>query len=442
MKQKIDIYDLWNLLQEIDTKLDRIAGQVPPVTPKPEPLPEPIEPIDDTVDLDALLSYEGIQKIHVPKGTWLKVKSKGKIKPKAEGLIADGIYLQFTDWEQTPTQLIDCEGKDSFFIKGIQFVCPPNRPIKTAFPSKQVFGWERDKVESGKFAWIDAPEVKDKDLVTFGLAWFCYSSKSDEKIYLIGKGLNHNGFNFMQAKNPYKGNLYTALIDVNIHNPIIRKPQTHYYTPTDIKCQVEIKDGIARIVSDHTFDQILTWHGYYKGNIRSILHVDGGVFIIKDENIIDDKTLKLENELQAGDIVGGKKIIRKQLDLATGQTFNYDTIHTTEPYKRKVFEGKFDAYIVYKGNSMFSNGRMAEDTAFGDWAILQSAGYGWTWYSSVTGYIENYYGQGYHRDSGDAIDYPLTIRNSWFEKNRPKARGDNDLDKNAQEFITYIEKLN
>ena len=73
----------------------------------------------------------------------------------------------------------------------------------------------------------------------------------------------------------------------------------------------------------------------------------------------------------------------------------------TFPTRKTLPEGEFDAYICYKGNAGFSSPFLTKDTKFGDWYITMSHGYGWTWYNEeFSGYIENFNGTGYFRNSG------------------------------------------
>ena len=374
------------------------------------------------------------------------IKSKGMQKAlNPVVLVGNNTIFTFESWDLSPIQLIDCKGSANISFVGITFVCPENRPLNLS-AERQIFGWERNKDQKGIFAYINGQEIKDKDRVTYGLARFVYSSEENENIYLIAKNIWHNGFNFIQAKNPYKGNLYTALINVNQHNPIVEFPQSHYYSRCSVKVRISVKDEIATIISDNTFDQILTWVGYNKGNQRSILYFDRFVYDISERKLIDNKTLKIDSidELQPGDNVFGLgKVIKKQIDESRKFNWVYTYEKNDLPSKEVIPEGEFDAYIVYKGNALFNNGHLNENTKFPEPEITSSQGYGWSWYcEGLTGYIENFNGSGYYRNSGgDGINQGLTIINSKFEMNEPKGNSGKGLDPKAKEWIEYLESL-
>ena len=185
------------------------------------PIEPPIEPLPDLFNLDEFLKGKsGI--VRLPKefdNKWVVIKSEGMIKPEnVKVLIGNQTYFTYENWDVTPTQQFDLSGCREFAVVGIAFVCPDNRPIVTGFPDKELFGWRRETVDYGKFAWINPPKVDDVERVTFGLSRFAYSSESDKKIHMIGKNIHHNGFNFHQIKNPYKGNLHLTLLNVSVIN--------------------------------------------------------------------------------------------------------------------------------------------------------------------------------------------------------------------------------
>lgn len=442
MKYKANITNL-SFEIELEEIHDSPIIEKPPISEKPPVIVEP--PVSDVLDLDEVLDGEAGSVYYLPKewkGKWIPVTSKGMIKPKIKGIVGDGVFLQFQDWNETPTQLIDLSECEEFFIRGVQFVCPPNRPIVTGFPDKELFGWKRDSIKRGKFAWIDAPEVTDKDLVTFGLCRFAYSADSDERIFLVGKNLFHNGFNFMQLKNPYRGNVYAALVNIDIHNPIIRQPQSHYYSPTDISCRVHVKDGMATMISENTYDQILTSLGYNNGNQRSILYFGQFVYDISAPRVVDPKTLILDkSELQVGDITNLGKVVRKEIDFSRKKNWIYSFEPTRESEFKQSPDGIHDAYIVYKGNAGFSNGRLSSSTNFGDGEVLISQGYGWSWYcEEFSGYIEDFNGSGFFwNTNGSDITDGLTIRSSNFEKGKPDSNSDKDMDVECAAWIAEVE---
>lgn len=412
----------------------------PPVVVEP-PIVTP-EPVDDVLDLDWFMS-NGIDILDIPS-RYKYVKSKGMIKPKSKSLIGNNIVLQFQDWESTPRQLFDLSECEEFAVVGITFACPNNRPILTEMPYSTLFGWTRNSVKKGKFAWINGPEVKDKDIMTFGLSNFCYSSDSDERIYLIGKNIYHNGYNFTQCKNPYKGNLWLILQNVNIHNPIIEEPQSHYYTPTRIKVRIRVSGGIAEIISGHTYNDIKTWVGFNNGNQRSILHFDRYVYDINEGRLLSPNKLLIahEDELHAGDVTSDGIVVNKHIDESRRGNWVYTFDPTNNPEKIRVPSGEFDAFIVHKGNALFFY-PIDHKTKFGDWWVTLSQGFGWTWYNEeFSGYIENYNGDGYHRNSsGSGITQGLTIRNSKFGKNCPASNDNKDMPEEVRRYIEYLEGL-
>ena len=437
------------------SKLDEISRRLDLLTSSPVPIPEIFdfdEYIKDKSGVVFLPSWMHNKEI--------VIKSKGWLKTKVTALIGNNTKLTFENWESTPEQMFDVSDSEEMGIRGICFVCPSNRPIVTAFPSKSIFGWDRDSVQKGKFAYIDVPKVEDVDRVTFGLCRFGYSSKSEnERIYLIAENFHHNGFNFTQIKNPHKGNLWLILKDVTIHNPIIEVSQTHYYTPTKIKVRILVKDGIAKIVSDNTFSQILTWAGYNNGNQRSILHFGRYVFDISDDKLIDDKTLQIDwlkdnignSELQPLDAVWGYgTVVRKQIDETRKSNWDYTFEGTKDVITNvNIPEGEFDAFIIYKGNGLFQNGNVTVNSKFGDGDITVSQGYGWSWYNNeFSGVIQNFNidqaeeDSGYFRNStGSGITQGLSIINSKFGKNRPVATGSlTKMPTEAQDFINKLRK--
>ncbi|TDQ18449.1 hypothetical protein DFQ04_0248 [Algoriphagus boseongensis] len=421
-------------------------------------------------NFDELFS-SGEEIIRLPEswyGKEISIRSNGMIKPgKVKAIIGNETRLTFAEWNSSPTQLFDLENCQELGIRGCTFLCPPNRPMRTGFPDKELFGWKRDSVFKGKFAYIDGQEIKDKERVTYGLSRFCYSSDSPDRIYLIAENIHHNGFNFTQIKNPEKGNLWLILRNVSIYNPVIEQPRSHYYSPTRFKVRVSVKDGIATIISDNTFDQILTHWGYNIGSQRSILHFDRFVFDISEVQLIDQKTLKLWDqrgnlerispqsirtnfELQPLDQTNLGIVVSKQIDETRRFNWVYEMDRPSFETEiklsyRQSTDGEFDAFIVSKGNALFSV-PVTKETKFGDdyWesgVITISHGYGWTWYNEeFSGFIENYHGLGYHRNSGGSgITQGLTIKDSTFEFNPPLPTG--NLEKVPDEVSDYLKWL-
>lgn len=442
--------------QEIDVEMDfqPIWEIDPPLDPKPKPPIEPEPPLVTQVppitDFDTLVTT-GTGVLRLPSdwsGKEIVIESRGMLSPSIEGIIGDNVFLTFKDWDSTPNQLFDLSEKESFFVRGVNFVTPPKRPIKTGFPDKELFGWTRDKVNKGKFAYIDAPEMTDKERVTFGLCRFAYTSDSNDKIYLIGENLSHNGFNFTQIKNPYKGNLHLLLRNVNIHNPIIEAPQSHYYSPTRIKVKIYVQGGFAKIISDNRFDQILTHWGYWKNGVTSILHFDRYVYPIAESLLVDNKTLELLSVHPLDNVNGKGTVLTKQIAHQNNWfDYTYDQSTANDPDQITYPEGEFDAYIVYKGNAFFSV-PVTKDTKFGEdyWesgVITISQGYGWSWYNQeFSGYIENFEGTGYFRNSGGTgITDGLTIKDSTFESNPPQATANAEYPKEAKAFVEWIRSL-
>ena len=434
--------------------------KIPNPTPTPTPTatkivvtstPKPTStPSASVLDLDEFLKGK-VGVVELPVGVSV-IKSKGLIKPeKVTALVGRNHILTFENWDVTPTQLFDLSGCKEFGIVGVTFVCPPDRPIVTGFPDKEVFGWNRDTVTFGKFAYINGQEIKDKGRVTFGLSRFAYSSSSLERIYMIGKNLWHNGFNFTQIKNPYQGNLWLILQNVYVHNPIIEQPQSHFYTPTRVKVRVKVENGIAKIISNNTFDQILTHWGYWENGVSSILHFDRYAYPIRKELLTDSKTLSLDTIHPLDNIQGQGTVLTKQINLKNldGFEYTYDSITEKSPTSITLPKGEFDAFIVYKGNALFSapvdkNTYFSPTDYWGSGVITLSQGYGWTWYNQeFSGYLDNFKGDGYFRNStGTGTTQGLTIKESIFEKNPPVATANlPEMPKEAQDYITWLESL-
>lgn len=433
----------------------------PPVIVEPPIVKPPIIVVpDQPFDLDNyLLNKEGVVRLPEQfEGRETIIKSAGLVEPnKVKALISKNALLTYSDWGSAPTQQFNLSKSEEFGIVGICFVTPPNRPIKTGFPDKELFGWDRDSVISGKFAYIDAPKVADTERVTYGLSRFCYSSDSEKMIYLIGENLRHNGFNFTQIKNPYKGNLFLYLKDIQIYNPIVidqggpnAAPSSMYYSPTRIKVRVSVKDGFAKIISDNTYDQILTHWGYWENGVSSILHFDRYAFPISKELILDLKTLKLESIHPLDNINGKGTVLTKQINLSSPERFNYTYDISTKNDQTKVTlpEGEFDAFIAYKEAALFSmpldkSSYFDENDYWGSGIITNSGGYGWSWYNQMfTGYIENLQGSGYFRNSGGTgITKGLTIRNSTFEKNAPTPTSNSNPPIEVIDYIKWLRSI-
>lgn len=469
-KVVIDSEDIQRILEGqklIQLMLLDLQNDIKGIGFKPPVKIEPKEPTIVTFDFDSFIQgNKGILQLPL----WMDnkevvIRSKGWLKTKVTALVGNNTKLTFENWESTPQQMFDVSDSEELGIRGICFVCPPNRPIVTAFPSKSVFGWERDSVQKGKFAYIDVPIISDVDRVTFGLCGFGYSSKSNDRIYLIAENFNHNGFNFTQIKNPYNGNLWLILKDVTIHNPIIEEPQSHYYSPTRIKVRISVKDGIATIISDNTFDQIKTWKGYNNGNQRSIVHFDRYAYDISDLKLINNKNLIIDwlvevlgySEFHPLDTVAGfGTVVRKQIDESRITNWDYDFEGSKDvPTKVTLPEGKFDAFIVYKGNALFQSPAIDKDTKFGEdyWQsgiVTSSQGYGWSWYNNeFSGVIQNFNidqakeDSGYFRNStGSGITQGLSIINSKFGKNGPLETAKLEkMPTEASDFVSYLRSI-
>ena len=61
----------------------------------------------------------------------------------------------------------------------------------------------------------------------------------------------------------------------------------------------------------------------------------------------------------------------------------------------------YDAFMVYKGNALFSAPWLTETTPFGAWWVRLSNGYGWTVYNhrEITLYWKNVASSGFYRQS-------------------------------------------
>jgi len=146
-------------------------------------------------------------------------------------------------------------------------------------------------------------------------------------------------------------------------------------------------------------------------------------------------------------ISGFGKVIRKQIDETRARNWEYTYEANDLPTKITLPEGEFDAFIVYKGNAMFSSPAVDQFTKFGSdyWEsgiVTQSQGYGWSWYNEeFSGYIKNFNGLGYFRNSGGSgITNGLTIIDSTFEQNAPISTANNTPPKEVTDFINKIEQ--
>lgn len=465
---------------EADIEKVEEAGVVVPIEEELTPTSPKVEVISINFD-EMLTGGESVR--YLPSSFYNKEiildGSVGKVKPTIKALVGGNTIFRFKDWKSSPTQLIDLSETEELGTVGCTFTFPKPFPSKILTAEGQLFGWERDTVKKGKFAYINGQEIADKDIITYGLCRFGYSSDSESDILLIAKNIHHNGYNFTQIKNPYRGNLYLALLNCSIYNPVTQKPQSSKYTPSAVKVTIQVQDGVATIISDNTFDQILTWEGYNKGNQRSILYFDRYVYDISELMLIDNKRLKIRRdsslekindtsfrssgEYQPLDKIRGfGTIIQKQIDESRRANWIYthdnDKSLTTEILSNEI-NGTFEAFIIYKGNALFNNGHLNKDTKFGEQEILSSQGVGWSWYNQeFSGYIENFNKNyikdpsmseddfrelfGYYRNSGDGNPTQgLTIINSQFGINPPTATSTNPLKKEVSEYIKYLEAL-
>jgi hypothetical protein len=431
-----------------------------PIDPDPKPpIVELVQPpITNIFDLDAfLIGKTGIVKLPSEfDNKEIVAKSNGMIKPNGvTALIGNNTFITFESWDKAPAQLFDLSGSiNDLGIIGINFVCPPNRPILTQLPDKQVFGWNRESLNFGKFAYVDVPKVNDIERITYGLCKFGYSANviGNEMIYLIGENIRHQGQFFTQIKNPYSGNLFLHLKDIEIHNPIIEKPRSHYYSPTRIKVRVSVKDGIAKLISNNTYDQILTLYGYWENGVASLLHFDRYAYPIRSEILIDNKTLKLESMHPLDNVNGQGTIITKQIDLKdpSGFVYTYDPSTKDSPTIVTLPQGEYDAFIIYKGGFGISPFPMDKDSYFsetdywGSGVISISQGFGWSWYNNeFSGYLENVNGSGYFRNStGSGITKGLTIKNCIFQENPPlPTANSSSTPKDVTDYLNWLRTL-
>jgi hypothetical protein len=467
---------------------------VPPYPVDPDKPTEPIKPEKpDLIDLDSFLESDD-EVIYLSKlisNKEVNFRSKGFVKTgsKRKYIIGENVVLSPENWEVAPTQIIDCQDENDIAFIGITFALPPNHPKVTGFPDCEIFGWERNKVKKGFFGYLNNQQLPE-DRVTYGLSRFCYSSDGDDRIYLVAKNIYHNGFNFTQTKNPYKGNLWNIWENVKIHNPRLDyRPMTSIYTPTDFGLDCNIENGIATVTSDNKLSQVLTWHGYHFENIRCIFNVGRFIFDMNDESVIDEFHFDLqlvengesflyeideiyedifysEKELHPGDETNLGKIHWKMTDYRTvsnskwaygfddngseknGFGFMIKSSFNTDSFVNGEIEG-FRAGIVYKNASHLVVGI---DTGFWNNDIILSNGYGWTWYNNeMSGYLKNVVTSSkdkkgkensqYCRNSSGQETQGLTMIDCNIPFNPPVPTSENEMPLDVKEKIEFWESL-
>src|SRR5690606_20168920 len=115
------------------------------------------------------------------------------------------------------------------------------------------------------------------------------------------------------------------------------------------------------IISDNTYDQILTHWGYKNGSINSILHFDRYAFNINLDALESNKVLRIDNrgekefdyrssnksiftnfEMHPGDITSLGKVIKKQVCLKDEYWEYFLDSDVTKDGKAELLISKFD----------------------------------------------------------------------------------------------------
>tara|TARA_R110000772_G_scaffold145504_1_gene255448 strand:- start:9582 stop:11207 length:1626 start_codon:yes stop_codon:yes gene_type:complete len=422
-----------------DMEMEEIKDNVtPPVVDPPVIDPPVVTPMPS--EYIFLEDFEGntSQKFHQA------LKQEGKIlrlldnttyqitqyiqqEPKIKAIVGNNTDLIFTTiYEEI---FLFQNDNPKFGSVGVNWLQSGEIKEATVQPTKALFRSVRDQVKTGMLAMIGSKVPDDKTL-GINLARFVYSGSDSDTdfLYVIGKDIKTNGADFMHLKAPNGGNLYSVLENVEVHNPIVKFPATHLYNPTTIKSSGIYDGKYYKITSDNTASQVLTWHGYQNGTIRTIINIGRYVWNVGNGVVgNDDKTIFLNNpetgleykyskisetsfyssaEFQAGDVTSFGTIKSKQIDhgqynwvyevdtnFVDGTLYFYESsIHLPE---------NVEAELTYKGNSLISPHPITVNSNFGDQDINQSAGYGWTAYNQkeITVFWKNVKLEGFYRQS-------------------------------------------
>lgn len=437
---EMDFQPIWEMEPPIDTPVvdpDPVVVELPPIIEEPvNQRPKDYIYLEDFQGTDLERLYQSLIK----DGKILRFKDKtsydfGGYKQFSDPTILCIVGKNSVAWvNKEDAQEIFLFTKDNprFGSIGVNWLIKGDIEEKITQPTKALFRTVRDKVKTGMLAMISSHVPDDKTL-GINLSRFIYSGSDSDSdfLYVIGKDITSNGPDFMQLKAPNGGNLYSVLENVKVNNPIVQFPATHKYNPTTIICKGVYDGERYRITSDNKVSQVLTWHGYQNGNIRTIINIGRFVWNISENDVIDDKIIILNNptkdqsykyeklgdftfqsdaEFQPGDFISFGIIETKQIgriknwSYKVDQKIDSDDLFLIDSSIDLPIDEILEASLTYKGNALIEIA-LNVNSNFNDWYITLSSGYGWTAYNEreITAYWKNVELTGFYRQSTSGV---------------------------------------
>lgn len=370
-----------------------------------------------------------------------------------------------------------------FGIKGVSIWQSPKVKFKPNTKTCILFFTAANRIKTGKLAYINARRPP-KDQLSHQLFWG-YSGQNgdnDQYLHVIAKNVQTNGSEFLTAKANNGGGLLSTLIDVDIFNSDV-------YNPNYFRVNGSIGGGLFTLDPDSNdlVSDIKTHYGYHNLNVRTILHIGRFVFNIKEKSVFNDRAIALGLEespryirrskysvgcrldLQAGDVTTLGRITKKQILHPWREDPNKPTSPWVEYYWEYFFDreiaaeegdlkliqssfnlsGSEEAYLIYKGNMMFSDPGLTERSQYGDWYILLGKRYGHTMYNhaNISAYWENVKMTGFYRQSspdnviGNSQGYSLKNIHGFNGQFAPPVKVDKPIDPEVLDFLQKIERL-